>query len=305
MRNRSQTSAAALCLAGVTALATLTSCTIGDPAPVGEDQATEGMLPQPSIGAPAPHSPAPLAPASESAAPNVEREGGFLDTGALEGAVAAVTGAHGGRAAVAVGDASAGDASGFASWSTIKVPIAIAALRQHPEMAGQAAAAIQVSDNDAAAALWDSVRPEDVEAVLAEGGTPVAVQREKVRPEFSPFGQTQWSVPEQARFASNLQCVGGSAPVLDLMGNIAPDQSYGLGTVEGARFKGGWGPAAGNGAYELRQFGLVPDSAGRTIPVAIAVMAGDGSYETAQNMATQLTAAMRPLLDKAQPANCG
>lgn len=287
--------------------ATVSSCTIG---PTTEQPAAPAApvggngLPQPSIGEPAPQAPAHVNPPQDQppAAPDADIQG------ALQAAVDATVQSFGGRAEVAVsgkgGEFSAGDTSGFASWSTIKVPIAIAALKEHPDMAGQAAAAITVSDNDAAMALWNSVTPEAVEAVLAEGGTPVAVQRQRVRPEFSPFGQTQWSVTEQARFASNLQCVTGAEPVLSLMGGIAGDQSYGLGTVEGARFKGGWGPSASNGAYEVRQLGLVPDTAGRTVAVALAVTAGDGSYASGQAMASQLVAAISGALASAPAANC-
>lgn len=286
----------------------LSACTIGNDVDHGAGRADDELLPQPSIGAPAP--PAAKenpAPQGSGVAPD---QAGYADDvqGALSSAVATVTSTFGGQAAVAIsgqsGEFAAGGAAGFASWSTIKVPIAIAALKEHPEMAAQATAAIQVSDNDAAAALWDSVTPESVEAVLAEGHSPVTVQRMKIRPEFSPFGQTQWSVPEQARFASHLQCVNGSQPVLDLMAGIAADQSYGLGTVPGARFKGGWGPSASTGAYEVRQFGLVLDQNGREVAVALAVSAADGSYESGQSMASQLAALLVPALNVAPPAAC-
>ena len=281
----------------------LSACTVGSSSPAGGGD--RGALPEPSMGAPADNDPVHVPPPQEQVIPPAPVGDGQT---VLNDAVANVLDGFGGRAEVAVsgrgGEFSAGDTTGFAAWSTIKVPIAIAALKEHPEMAGQASTAIMVSDNDAAMALWDSVSPEAVEAVLAEGGTPVPVQRERIRPEFSPFGQTVWSVAEQARFASNLQCVTGSEPVLSLMGGITVDQSYGLGTLPGARFKGGWGPSSSNGAYEVRQFGLVHDSVGRNVAVAIAVTAGDGSYESGQAMATQLAAQIAGALESAPAANC-
>ena len=86
-----------------------------------------------------------------------------------------------------------------------------------------------------------------------------------------------------------------------MMGNVA--QNYGLGTIPGARFKGGWGPSI-SGAYEVRQLGLVPDANGRIIPVAIAVSAADGTYESAQVMLTQLVVELGPALDAAPEAAC-
>lgn len=285
-------------LAALASLGTLalSACTIGDPltepAPESVEIVTVTETSKTS-GTPAPSSPP--APTTETA---------HDLTPALTAAVDHVVAAHGGQAAVSVGgDFSAGDASGFASWSTMKVPVAIAALNAHPELSTEAANAIQVSDNGAADILWRSTTPEAVEAVMAEGHSPVTVEREVIRPGFSAFGQTRWPVSEQARFAPHLGCVAGAAPVLELMGNIAGGQAYGLGTIPGARFKGGWGPSI-SGAYEVRQFGLVPDANGRMIPVAIAASATDGTYESGQAMLTQLTTELIPALDTAPNAVC-
>lgn len=260
----------------------LSACTIGDPL-------TEPDQP-----------PVEITTVTETAA---EPPSADLDA-VLASAVDSVLAAYGGQAEVSLGgEHSAGDASGFASWSTMKVPVAIAALNAHPELANQAASAIQVSDNAAADMLWNSTTAESVEAVLAEGNSPVTVQREVTRPGFSAFGQTQWSVLEQSRFASHLGCVTGAAPVLDLMGNIDGGQAYGLGTLPGARFKGGWGPSI-SGAYEVRQFGLVPDSNGRMVAVALAASASDGTYESGQAMLTQLAAELAGVLEQAPEAVC-
>lgn len=275
----------------------LTACTIGEP--LTEPETAEVVtVTETANQAPESRTERTSSPAQDSTEP--ER---YLNP-VLDAAVESVLASHGGQAAVSIGgEFAAGDASGFASWSTMKVPVAIAALKDHPEMSVEAANAIQVSDNGAADALWNSTTPESVEAVLAEGNSPVSVQRAVTRPGFSAFGQTQWSVPEQAAFASHLGCVNGAAPVLELMRNIAGEQAYGLGTIPGARFKGGWGPSI-SGLYEVRQFGLVPDSNGRTIAVAIAASAADGTYESGQAMLTQLTTELIPVLETAPSAVC-
>lgn len=284
-------------LAGVGALS-LSACTIGDP--LNEPTETIDVT---TVTETRPPSAESERPSHESPAPEPT---GMDITDSLNAAVDSVIAAYGGQAAVSIvgeQEFSAGDASGFASWSTMKVPVAIAALKSHPEMKAEASSAIQVSDNGAADLLWNSTTPEEVEAVLAEGDSPVTVERTVTRPGFSSFGQTQWSVSEQARFASHLGCVTGAAPVLDLMSNIAAGQAYGLGTVPGARFKGGWGPSI-SGAYEVRQLGLVPDAGGRSIAIAIAASAADGTYESGQAMLTQLVTELTPALNDAPEAVC-
>lgn len=282
---------------GVAALAAgAAACTIGEPLdePSTEPVEIVTVTETAADGGGAAQSPSPsMSPSDDPIA-------------ALTEAVDNVIAAYGGRAALAVsGDQeySAGDTTGFASWSTMKVPVAIAALNSHPEMTVEAANAIQASDNGAADMLWNATTPEAVEAVLAEGHSPVAVERNVTRPGFSAFGQTQWTVDEQARFASHLSCVAGAGPVLEHMGNLTAGGNYGLGTLPGARLKGGWGPSI-SGAYEVRQLGLVPDANGRQIAVAIAASAADGTYESGQAMLTQLAVALTGVLDTAPAAVC-
>jgi hypothetical protein len=107
-----------------------------------------------------------------------------------------------------------GDWSSGPAWSTIKVPVVMTALRA-PDSAGLTAemiAAITQSDNAAAEVVWASLghpstAARKVEAVLAEFGDITVVEDEKVRPEYSAFGQTDWSlvnrvivIPEGAGF---------------------------------------------------------------------------------------------------------
>lgn len=190
----------------------------------------------------------------------------------------------------------------------VDVPVAAAVtavtagFRGTAGLADTASAAIRVSDNDAAEVLWTAVGAEAVDAVLAEGLAGTAVARERLRPEYSIAGQTAWAPSDQARFAAHLPCLAGAEPVLADMAMIDPTQAWGLGTIPGARFKGGWGPDPA-GIYTARQFGLVPTDEGQAA-VALTVTPQSGTFEDAQAMATALA---RELVDLgALPtARCG
>jgi len=170
---------------------------------------------------------------------------------------------------------------GGPAWSTIKVPLAIAALGQ-PGAGPLAEEAITVSDNDAARALWELLGPPGaaaaaVESVLAAAGDPeTRVQTEVVHPPYTSFGQTEWTLAAQQRFAAGLSAVPGAEAVLDLMRRIVPEQRWGFGAVApDAAFKGGWGPDDRN---LVRQFAIF-ELSGRTVAAAIASEPADGTYE--------------------------
>lgn len=117
------------------------------------------------------------------------------------------------------------------AWSTIKVPLAIAAQRSLGDTVQPLAArAIEQSDNAAAEELWSMLEggttaAAAVETVLRETGDPsTVVQPERVRAGFTPFGQTEWSTEMQARFAARLPCVAGSAAVVEMMRNVGGGQ---------------------------------------------------------------------------------
>lgn len=240
-------------------------------------------------------------PSSSTSQPSTENLAGDLQK-IVDGVVAV----YGGTASLAVSNGSAefvgGADSALPAWSTIKVPIAIAALRHDPSWESAAAAAIESSDNAAAETLWNSVTPQQVEAVLAEAGAPIAVNTVTTRPEFSIYGQTLWVPSMQARFAAHLPCVDGAQPVLEMMGRIVPGQDYGIGQLDGARFKGGWGPD-NSGKYEVRQFGRVPGPNG-DVAIALTAAPADGTYATAQAMATQLAQGLTTITADLPPAAC-
>ncbi len=191
----------------------------------------------------------------------------------LDGVVGIAVGPVGGGGSVEV----AGEWTSGAAWSTIKAPLAIAALEsQGGEGVGDAAYnAITASDNAAAEQLWSALgTPEEsavaVEGVLqAFGDLTTVVPSTRSRPEYSIFGQTDWSLSDQARFGAALPCRPEAAEVYALMGQISSDQLWGLGAIPAAHFKGGWGPAP-SGGYLVRQFGVIDTPTGQ---LAVAISA--------------------------------
>lgn len=216
----------------------------------------------------------------------------------------AVADQFGGTVAVAAGGVGSSDDPAMPAWSTIKVPLAVAAYRDAPDTAQLAApAAITASDNDAALQLWNALPPGAGDAVLADGGVPKTINTERIRPEFSTFGQTMLTTAEESTFMSNLSCLSGAVPVLELMGQIVPGQDYGLGQLPNARFKGGWGPSE-SGGYQVRQMGLVSNTAGQDVALALTVVPADGSYQTGQAMANAVAEQLRGRLDQLPVAVC-
>jgi hypothetical protein len=177
------------------------------------------------------------------------------------------------------------------AWSTIKVPIALAVearSKGHPAASAQAllTRAITASDNAAAEGLWSSLGPPNdaaaaVRSILAASGdASTNVETRVLRPGFTSFGQTHWSLAAQQRFIAGLPCLADSGPVLSLMQQVEPDQRWGLGTLGTKnQFKGGWGPDL-SGRYLVRQMGIVRLSNGRSVAASIATMSADGSFAT-------------------------
>ncbi|MEL4161596.1 hypothetical protein [Corynebacterium bovis] len=261
-------------------------------APAGDTTApATPATPATSTTAAAPSTTAAPAPAGDAAPADLQHA---VDRVAQEtGATLGVSLIH----ADGTGAQSAGPLQSGPAWSTSKIPVSVAALRKDPALLPTVQAAIEKSDNAAATTLWESLgTPEEAgraaEQVLRDGGdTTTHVETRKVRPEFTSFGQTQWSLADQAAFITHLPQVEGAAPVLDAMHHVIPEQAYGLGTLAGAAFKGGWGPDE-NGRYLVRQVALVDTPAG-PVGVAVAVQPADGTYEAGQTALTALAGAIR------------
>jgi len=229
-------------------------------------------------------------PLSPLASPSPTGTTAAPEAGSLSEAYAALDESVDARIGVAfapVGDPDAvqtlGSWASGPAWSTIKVPLSIALLREEGGggVTDNMQAAITASDNGAAQAIWNELgshqtAADKVSAVLADAGEQVEVQPEVTRPGFTAFGQTEWSLADQARFLAHAACDPAAAPVLDLMGQIIGGQRWGLGQLDGARFKGGWGPGV-SGPYLVRQLGLIPTARGE-VAVAIAAIPNSGQF---------------------------
>jgi hypothetical protein len=203
------------------------------------------------------------------------------------------------------------------AWSTIKVPIALAIEtraggRPSTSEQSQLARAITASDNAAAEALWGSLGTPTaaaaaVQTVLAKtGDTSTHVETRVLRPGFTSFGQTRWSLAEQQRFIAGLPCLPHAAPVLSLMQQVIPDQRWGLGSLgTSAQFKGGWGPRP-RGGYLVRQMGIARLVNGRLLATSIATLPSDGSFETGTANVTQMARWLLAHIDarKVPPSKC-
>ncbi|MDK4275502.1 hypothetical protein [Corynebacterium accolens] len=225
----------------------------------------------------------------QSDAAKAAEDGGPAVVGDLQRELERIA-ANYGNVGIAVSDGTttvaAGRTAPETAWSTSKVPVLIAAHRAGLVGPDVVTSAITYSNNEAAQSAWDALgggaqAAQAAQQVLAEAGdTTTQVQSQVTRPEFSAFGQTQWSVGDQAAFMAKLRCVNGAEPILTAMSTPDPAQSYGLRNLEGSTLKGGWGPDTAGG-YDVRQMGLATIG-GREVAVALIASAPDGQYASAQ-----------------------
>jgi hypothetical protein len=173
------------------------------------------------------------------------------------------------------------------------VPLAIAALRNDRSRAEDLVVkAITESDNPASEELWSQLgdpanAAQKLQAVLQEAGDEdTVVESRRLRLGFTAFGQTQWTLARQARFAANLAGVPHAATVIDLMHHLASSQRWGL-AAKSIAAKGGWGPGC-EGDYLVRQFGIVPTESGH-VGVALAAEAHDGAFDTGVDALNRVT----------------
>jgi methyl-accepting chemotaxis protein len=187
---------------------------------------------------------------------------------------------------------SMGDLQSGPAWSTMKVPIALAAYRNSGALSQDMVNAITLSDNAAADRLWASLgdpatAASKVQGILRSAGDEQTIVNSARSNEFSAYGQTNWSLGNQLKFMASLSQDPSSKPILDLMSQIDPSQSWGLGGVDGAQFKGGWGPNAA-GRYMARQMGIV-DGPGGKYAVALSSMPESGEFGDATSNLGKMT----------------
>ncbi len=210
----------------------------------------------------------------------------------LSGTVAATIGI----AVAPVGEtsvASFGTWSTGVAWSTIKVPLAIATLRAGVGSGDLVAKTITQSDNAAAEQLWSQLgdpaeAARKVQSVIEDAGdTTTVVESRRLRPGFTAFGQTQWSLVPQAQFAARLPCIPDASGIVDLMRHLVGAQCWGL-AANGAAAKGGWGPGEVGGSYLVRQLGIVSTGSAQ-LGVALAAEAGDGTFDTGVDVLNRMS----------------
>jgi hypothetical protein len=176
------------------------------------------------------------------------------------------------------------------AWSTMKIPVIVAAITAGHDDWDAIEAAITRSDNGAALRLWHELDDgaAQVEAVLrAARDHETTLEREPDPRGHSSFGRTVWSLPAVVRFygalaRGELLPSGATDRILDAMCRIVPEQRWGLGAADPPMpFKSGWGPSESpDGGYEVIQVGI----AGPTV-IAIAARAQD--FEAAKRLASK------------------
>ncbi len=214
------------------------------------------------------------------------------------------------------------------AWSSIKVPILVTLMRERAlssEERRLAVAAIEASDNEAAAGLFDRLESAHgglagassaVQGVLAasgDAGTTVATAPPPPGA-VSTYGQTEWSLEGSTEFYRALAngCLldpEGTEYVLGLMREVIPEQRWGLGEAGfdpgwAVAMKGGWGPEAASGAYLVRQAGVVGDGSSG-VAVTMIAEEGSGSFEAGTSDLTRVATWLRENLRHLGPPASG
>ena len=176
------------------------------------------------------------------------------------------------------------------AWSTMKLPVIVAAIAAGRADWDAIESAITRSDNDAALRLWQTLDDgaAEVEAVLRRAGDHETTLERSPDPRgYSSFGRTVWSLPAAVSFygalaRGELLPPSETARVLDAMRRIVPEQRWGLGAAEPPiPFKGGWGPSERPaGGYEVIQVGIAG-------PDVIAIAARAPDFEAAKRLASR------------------
>ncbi len=191
---------------------------------------------------------------------------------------------------IAVGDEGKGPV-----WSTIKVPIAIAALKDGADKS-LVDLAIKESDNDAAYSLWSQVQWHEgsadkaVEELLEDYGSHADIHN-------TAFGYSTWSLKDQAVFGAELPCIEEADYVHKVLKDIVSWQKIGLSKEERTRAKSGWGLDEDDNEYTYRQFG-VHEVTGKRVGVALSVVTYGEDYAKAEPAVKYLAHEMVGIVDK-------
>ncbi|QQA99915.1 hypothetical protein ACKFR9_07090 [Corynebacterium marquesiae] len=191
---------------------------------------------------------------------------------------------------IAVGDKGKGPV-----WSTIKVPIAIAALKDGADKS-LVDLAIKESDNDAAYSLWSQVQWHEgsadkaVEELLEDYGSHADIHN-------TAFGYSTWSLKDQAVFGAELPCIEEADYVHKVLKDIVSWQKIGLSKEKRTRAKSGWGLDEDENEYTYRQFG-VHEVTGKRVGVALSVVTDGEDYAKAEPAVKYLAHEMVGIVDR-------
>lgn len=195
-----------------------------------------------------------------------------------------------GDVTIAVGDKGKGPV-----WSTIKVPIAIAALKDGADKS-LVDLAIKESDNDAAYSLWSQVQWHEgsadkaVEELLEDYGSHADIHN-------TAFGYSTWSLKDQAVFGAELPCIEEADYVHKVLKDIVSWQKIGLSKEKRTRAKSGWGLDEDENEYTYRQFG-VHEVTGKRVGVALSVVTDGEDYAKAEPAVKYLAHEMVGIVDR-------
>lgn len=173
----------------------------------------------------------------------------------------------------------AGDKGDGPVWSTIKVPIAIAALKDGADKS-LVDLAIKESDNDAAYSLWSQVQwyegsaDKAVRDLLDDHGSHADIHD-------TAFGYSTWPLKDQAVFGAQLPCIEEADYVHKVLKDIVSWQKVGLSKEKQTRAKSGWGLDDEENEYTYRQFG-VHEVAGKRVGIALSVVTDGENYAEAE-----------------------
>lgn len=186
-----------------------------------------------------------------------------------------------------------GDLRGGTAWSTAKAPVAMAAIKSGTASTADLTAAITASDNAAAERLFSGLGANAADKSTAQlraaGDASTTIPAQRLRAGYSTFGQADWSLADQARFAGGMRCTAEGERVLGLMRQVVAGQRWGLGGIGSEpAFKGGWGPGATPGqagGWMERQMGVVTIDGQ---PLAVAIASTAPNHASGQNALTKL-----------------
>ena len=201
------------------------------------------------------------------------------------------------------------------AWSTLKVPVSLAAERHGGAKVSEwESKAIRASDNDAAGELWGSLgggraSVDAVTAVLREGHDATTHVSSEVDGPDSYTGYTRWAIADQSRFAANLPCMSGTAHLLSLMSSVESNQDWGIRKISrsgvSTAVKGGWGPVSDDtGNYVVRQLGIITTGRGQ-LGVSMIAIPRSGGFGDGTRLLTTMGTWLGRNLNRLPMGRCG